>query len=162
MRTGIMTERLRRAGRLGTLAAMLAFLASPLIVAPSASAYPGFTVSATCTATNSQSLSEVDWGWYQGGYTGKLLGSGILYCPAIIGSGTSSATATGTQSAGADTLLFAVDSVIGGCGGIEVKAISFPPGSSVSAKLSVTGKSPCKFAPGQGKDTVTVDGTLQS
>jgi hypothetical protein len=43
-----------------------------------------------------------------------------------------------------------------------VKDISLTPGSSVSAKLSVTGKSPCSYAPGLKKDTVKVDGSLQS
>ena len=65
-------------------------------------------------------------------------------------------------AASADTLAFLVDAVIGGCGGTGGKDISFTPGSSVSAKLSVTGKSPCRYAPGQRKDTVTVDASLQS
>lgn len=162
MHTRIITKRLRRVARLGTLGAMLAFLALPFIGAPSASAYPGFTVSATCSATNSQSRSDVEWGWYQGGYRGTLLAHGALTCPDIVGSGTSSATGSGTQPASADTLLFSVNSIIGGCGNTEIKVISFTPGSSVSVKLSATGRSPCKYAPGQGKDTVTVDGSLQS
>jgi hypothetical protein len=43
-----------------------------------------------------------------------------------------------------------------------VKDISLTPGSSVSANLSVTGKSPCKYSPGLKKDIVTVDASLQS
>ena len=167
MRTRIVTGRSRRVARLGTLAAMLAVLAVPVIGASSASAHPphqclGFTVSATCSATNSQSRSDAEWAWYQGGISGTLLGHGAVTCPNILGSGTSGATATGTQPSGADTLLFAVDAVIGGCGDFAIKVISFTPGSPVSATLSVTGTSPCSYAPGQGKDTVTVDGSLNS
>ena len=166
MRTRIVTGRSRRVARLGTLAAMLAVLAVPVIGASSASAHPhqglDFTVSATCSATNSQSGSDAEWAWYQGGISGTLLGHGAVTCPDILGSGTSSATATGTQPSGADTLLFAVDAVIGGCGDFAIKVISFTPGSPVSTTLSVTGTSPCSYAPGQGKDTVTVDGSLQS
>jgi hypothetical protein len=40
--------------------------------------------------------------------------------------------------------------------------ISFTPGSSVSAHLKVTGKSPCSYAPGTRKNTVTIDASLQS
>jgi len=65
-------------------------------------------------------------------------------------------------AASADTLAFLVDSVIGGCGGTGDKDISFTPGSSVSAKLSVTGKSPCRYAPGLKRNIVTVDASLQS
>ncbi len=165
MRTRIIPGRSRRVAWLGALGALLAFLAVPFIGASSASAYPGFTVSAPCTATNGQSGSDATWEWWQGGVGGggTLLAIGTVRCPDIVGSGTSSATGSGIQPAGADTLAFLVDAVASnGCGGTGIKDISFTPGSSVSTKLSVTGKSPCKYAPGQRKDTVTVDGSLQS
>ena len=163
MRTRIFTGRLRRVAWLGTLAALLAIPAVPFIGTSSASAYPGFTVSVTCTATNGQSGSQATWEWWQGGVggNGKLLAIGSVRCPDIAGSGTSSATATGIQPASADTLAFLVDSEIGACGGTGSKDISFTPGSSVSTKLSVTGKSPCSYAVGP-KDTVRVDASLQS
>jgi hypothetical protein len=63
MRTRIFTGRLRRAAWLGTLAAVLAVLAVPVIGAPGASAYPGFSVSVTCTATNGQVGSQATWDW---------------------------------------------------------------------------------------------------
>ena len=165
MRIRIVTGRLRRVARLGTLGALLAFLAVPFLGAPGASAYPGFTVSVTCTATNGQSGSDVTWEWWQGaiGGGGTLLAIGDVRCPDIIGSGTSSATGSGIQPATANGLALVVSSVASnGCGGTGVKDISFTPGSSVSAKLSVTGKSPCKYAPGLKRNTVTVDGSLQS
>ena len=163
MRTRIFAGRLRRVAWLGTLGTLLAVLAVPFIGASSASAYPGFTVSVTCTATNSQSGSQFLWDWYQGGAGGTLLAQGSVRCPAITGSGTSSATGSGIQPASADTLAVEADSVAGnGCGGTAFKDISFTPGSSVSAKLSVTGKSPCKYAPGLKRNIVTVDGSLQS
>ena len=163
MPTRIFTGRLRRAAWLGTLAALLAVLAVPVIGASSASAYPGFTVSVTCTATNGQSGSQFLWDWWQGGAGGTLVASGSVRCPVIAGSGTSSATGSGIQPAGADTLAFSVDSVAGnGCGGTGFKDISFTPGSSVSTKLKVTGKSPCSYAPGLRRDTVIVDASLQS
>jgi hypothetical protein len=165
MRTRIFTGRLRRVAWLGTLGASLAVLAVPFLGASSASAYPGFTVSVTCTATNGQSGSSATWEWWQGGVGGggTLLAIGTVRCPDIVGSGTSSATGSGIQPAGADTLAFLVDSVASnGCGGTGIKDISFTPGSSVSAKLSVTGKSPCKYAPGLKRNIVTVDGSLQS
>ena len=162
MRTRIFTGRSRRVTWLGTLGALLAVLAVPVIGAPGAAAYPGFTVSATCTATSGQSGSQVDWEWWQGGTGGTLVAIGSVRCPAITGSGTSSATGSGIQPASADTLWFSVDSVAGnGCGGTGFKTISFTPGSSVSAKLKVTGKSPCSYAT-PPKNTVTVDGSLQS
>ena len=162
MPTRIFTGRLRRAAWLGTLAALLAVPAVPFIGASSAAAYPGFTVSVTCTATNSQSGSQLLWDWYQGGAGGTLLASGSVRCPAITGSGTSSATGSGIQPASADTLSVQADSVAGnGCGGTAFKTISFTPGSPVSAKLKVTGKSPCSYA-SPPKDTVTVGGSLQS
>ena len=162
MRIRILTGRLRRVAWLGTLAAVLAFPAVPFIGASSAAAYPGFTVSVTCTATNGQSGSQFLWAWRQGGAGGTLLASGSVRCPAITGSGTSSATASGIQPASADTLVVQADSVAGnGCGGTAFKFISFTPGSSVSAKLKVTGKSPCSYAVGP-KNTVTVDASLQS
>jgi hypothetical protein len=160
VRTGILTARLRRVAWLGTLGALLAFLAVPFLGASSAAAYPGFTVSVTCTATNGQSGSQATWEWWQGG---TLLAIGSVRCPDITGSGTSSATGSGIQPAGADTLAFLVDSVASnGCGGTGIKDISFTPGSSVSTKLSVTGKSPCKYAPGLKRNIVTVAGSLQS
>ena len=165
MRTRIFTGRLRRAAWLGTLAAVLAFPAVPFIGASSAAAYPGFTVSVTCTASHGQVGSQAIWDWWQGGAggNGTLLAIGSVRCPAIAGSGASSATGSGIQPAGADTLTFEVDSVAGnGCGGTGFKTVSFTPGSSVSTKLSVTGKSPCKYAPGLKRDTVTVDTSLQS
>ena len=165
MRPRIITGRSRRAARLGTLAAMLAVLAVPFIGASSASAYPGFTVSVTCTATNGQSGSSATWEWWQGGVGGggTLLAIGSVTCPTILGSGTSSAAGSGIQPAGADTLALVVSSVASnGCGATVVKDISFTPGSSVSAELSATGKSPCKYAPGTRKNTVTVDASLQS
>ena len=162
MPTRIFTGRLRRAAWLGTLAALLAVLAVPVIGASSASAYPGFTVSVTCTATNGQSGSQFLWDWWQGGAGGTLVASGSVRCPVIAGSGTSSATGSGIQPASADTLSVQADSVAGnGCGGTAFKNISFTPGSSVSAKVSVTGKMPCSYAVGP-KDTVKVDGSLQS
>ena len=162
MRTRIFTGRLRRAAWLGTLGALLAVPAVPFIGASSASAYPGFTVSVTCTATNGQSGSQFLWDWYQGGAGGTLLASGSVRCPNIVGSGTSSATGSGIQPASADTLAVQADSVAGnGCGGTAFKDISFTPGSSVSTKVKVTGKMPCSYAVGP-KDTVTVDGSLQS
>ena len=162
MRARIFTGRLRRVAWLGTLGALLAFLAVPFIGASSASAYPGFTVSVTCTATNSQSGSQFLWDWYQGGAGGTLLAQGSVRCPAIVGSGTSTATGSGLQPASADTLAVQADSVAGnGCGGTAFKFISFTPGWSVSAKVSVTGKMPCSYAVGP-KDTVKVDGRLQS
>jgi hypothetical protein len=164
MPTRIFTGRLRRAAWLGTLAALLAVLAVPVIGAPGASAYPGFTVSVTCTATNGQSGSQATWEWWQGGdgANGTLVAAGSVRCPAIAGSGTSSATGSGIQPARADTLAVMVDSVAGnGCGGTGFKTISFTAGSSVSAKLKVTGKSPCSYATAP-KDTVTVDASLQS
>ena len=163
MRIRIFTGELRRVAWLGTLAAVLAFPAMPFIGASSASAYPGFTVSVTCTATNGQSGSQATWEWWQGGTGGTLVAIGDVRCPNIVGSGTSSATGSGIQPASADTLALVVSSVAGnGCGGTGVKTISFTPGSSVSTKLSVTGKSPCRYAPGLKRDTVTVDGSLQS
>jgi hypothetical protein len=165
MRTRIFTGRLRRVAWLGTLGALLAFLAVPFLGASSAAAYPGFTVSVTCTATTGQSGSDVTWEWWQGGAGGggKLVAIGDVRCPDIAGSGTSSATGSGTQPASADTLALVVDSVAGnGCGATVVKDISFTPGSSVSANLSVTGKSPCRYSPGLKRDTVTVDASLQS
>ena len=163
MPTRIFTGRLRRAAWLGTLAALLAVLAVPVIGASSASAYPGFTVSVTCTATNGQSGSQFLWDWYQGGAGGTLLAQGSVRCPNITGSGTSSATATGIQPASADTLAVEADSVASnGCGGTAFKFVSFTPGSSVSTKVKVTGKSPCPYAPGLKKNTVTVDASLQS
>jgi hypothetical protein len=139
---------------------MLAVLAVPFIGASSASAYPGFTVSVTCTATNSQTGSQATWEWWQGG---TLLAIGSVRCPPITGSGTSSATGSGIQPASADTLAFLVDVVASnGCGGTGIKDISFTPGSSVSAKLKVTGKSPCSYAPGLKRNIVTVDAGLQS
>lgn len=162
MRPRIITGRLRRVAWLGTLGAMLAFLAVPFIGASSASAYPGFTVSVTCTATNGQSGSQATWEWWQGGVNGTLLAIGGVTCPDIVGSGTSSATGSGIQPPSADTLAFLVDSVASnGCGGTGIKDISFKPGSSVSAKLKVTGKSPCSYASTR-KNTVTVDASLQS
>jgi hypothetical protein len=162
MRTRIFTGRLGRAARLGTLAALLAVLAVPVLGAPAASAYPGFSVSVTCTATHGQTASQAIWDWWQGGTGGTLLASGNVRCPPIAGSGTSSAAGSGIQPAGADTLTFEVDSVAGnGCGGTGFKTISFTPGSSVSVKLKVTGKSPCSYAT-PPKDTVTVDASLQS
>ena len=120
-------------------------------------------MSVTCTATNGQSGSQFLWDWWQGGAgSGTLLAQGSVRCPAIVGSGTSSATGSGIQPAGADTLSVQADSVAGnGCGGTAFKDISFTLGSSVSAKLKVTGKSPCSYA-SPPKDTVTVDGSLQS
>jgi hypothetical protein len=164
MRTRIFTGRLRRVAWLGTLGALLAFPAVPFLGASSASAYPAFTVSVTCTATNGQSGSQFSWEWWQGGAgSGTLLALGSVRCPDIVGSGTSSATGSGIQPASADTLWVQADSVAGnGCGGTQAKVISFTPGSSVSGKVSVTGKSPCSYAPGLKKDTVTVDGSLQS
>ena len=165
MRTRIFTGRLRRAAWLGTLAAVLAFPAVPFIGASSAAAYPGFTVSVTCTATTGQSGSQATWEWWQGGVgaNGTLVAIGSVRCPNITGSGTSSATGSGIQPAGADTLAFSVVSVAGnGCGGTGFKDISFTPGSSVSTKLKVTGKSPCSYAPGLRRDTVIVDASLQS
>ena len=164
MPTRICTGRLRRAAWLGTLGALLAVLAVPVIGAPGASAYPGFTVSVTCTATNGQSGSQAIWEWWQGGdgANGTLVATGSVRCPVIAGSGTGSATGSGIQPAGADTLAFMADSVAGnGCGGTAFKTISFTPGSSVSTKLKVTGKSPCSYA-SPPKDTVTVGGSLQS
>ena len=162
MRTRVFTGRLRRVVWLGTLGALLAFLAVPFLGAPGASAYPGFTVSVTCTATNGQSGSQVDWEWWQGGTGGTLVAIGSVRCPAIAGSSTSSATGSGIQPASADTLAFSVDSVASnGCGGTGFKDVSFTPGSSVSTKLKVTGKSPCSYA-SPPKNTVTVDGSLQS
>ena len=162
MGTRIFTGRLRRVAWLGTLAAVLAVLAVPFLGAPGAAAYPGFTVSVTCTATIGQKGSQADWEWYQGGAGGTLLAIGSVYCPAFTGSGTISATASGIQPAGADTLAFSVDAVAGnGCGGTGFKDISFTPGSSVSTKLKVTGKSPCSYAT-PPKNTVTVDARLQS
>jgi hypothetical protein len=122
-------------------------------------------MSVTCTATNGQSGSDATWEWWQGGVSGggKLLAIGTVTCPNIVGSGTSSATGSGIQPASADTLALVVSSVASnGCGGTVVKDISFTPGSSVSTKLSVTGKSPCKYAPGLKKNIVTVDASLQS
>jgi hypothetical protein len=163
MRTRILTGRLRRTALLGTLGGLLAFLAVPFTGASGASAYPGFAVSVTCTATNGQSGSQATWEWWQGGTGGTLLAIGSVQCPDISGSGTSSATGSGTQPASADTLAFLVNSVASnGCGGTGDKDISFTPGSSVSAKLKVTGKSPCSYAPGTRKNTVTVDASLQS
>jgi hypothetical protein len=160
MRARIFTGRLRRVALLGTLAALLASLAVPFIGASSASAYPGFTASVTCTATNGQSGSKATWEWWQGG---TLLSIDTVWCPNIVGRGTSSATGSGIQPAGADTLAFLVDSVASnGCGGTGIKDISFTPGSSVSTKLSVTGKSPCSYAPGLKRNTVTVVASLQS
>ena len=162
MRTRIFTERLRRVAWLGTLGALLAVLVVPFIGASGASAYPGFTVSVTCTATNGQSGSQFLWDWYQGGAGGTLLAQGSVRCPAIVGGGTSSATGSGIQPASADTLAVEADSVAGnGCGGTAFKFISFTPGSSVSAKVKVTGKMPCSYAVGP-KNTVTVDASLQS
>ena len=111
MRTRIFTGRLRRVVWLGTLGALLAFLAVPFLGAPGASAYPGFTVSVTCTATNGQSGSQATWEWWQGGVggTGTLVAIGSVRCPDIVGSGTSSATGSGIQPASADTLAFLVD-----------------------------------------------------
>jgi hypothetical protein len=155
---------LRRVALLGTVGAFV-FLTVPFIGASSASAYPGFTVSVTCTATNGQSGSQATWEWWQGGVggNGTLLAIGSVRCPDIAGSGTSSATGSGIQPASADTLALLVDSVASnGCGGTGIKDISFMPGSSVSAHASVTGKSPCKYAPGTRKNTVTVDASLQS
>ena len=163
MRTRILTGRLRRVAWLGTLAALLAIPAVPFIGVSSASAYPGFTVSVTCTATNGQAGSQFLWDWYQGGAGGTLLAQGSVRCPAIVGSGTSSAMGSGIQPASADTLSVQADSVAGnGCGGTAFRDISFTPGSSVSTKLSVTGKSPCKYAPGLKRNTVIVDAGLQS
>ena len=162
MRTRIFAGRLRRVAWLGTLGALLAVLAVPFIGASSAAAYPGFTVSVTCTATNGQSSSQFLWDWYQGGAGGTLLAQGSVRCPNIVGSGTSSATGSGIQPASADTLAVQADSVASnGCGGTAFKFISFTPGSSVSTKLKVTGKSPCSYAVGP-KNTVTVDASLQS
>ena len=165
MGTRIFTGRLRRVAWLGTLAAMAAFPAVPFIGASSAAAYPGFTMSVNCTATTGQSGSQATWEWWQGGVggNGKLVAIGSVRCPDIAGSGTSSATGSGTQPASADTLALVVGAVAGnGCGATVVKDVSFTPGSSVSTKLSVTGKSPCKYAPGLKRNTVTVDGSLQS
>ena len=160
MRARIFTGRLRRVALLGMLGAMLAVLAVPFIGTSGASAYPGFTVSVTCTATNGQTGSQATWEWWQGG---TLLAIGSVSCPAITGSGTSRATGSGIQPAGADTLAFLVDVVASnGCGGTGIKDISFTLGSSVSAKLKVTGKSPCSYAPGLKRNTVTVDASLQS
>ena len=164
MRARIFTGRLRRAALLGMLGATLAVLTVPFIGASGASAYPGFTVSVTCTASNGLSGSSATWEWWQNGVSGggTLLAIGTVRCPNIIGSGTSSATGSGIQPAGADTLAVEADSVAGnGCGGTAFKFISFTPGSSVSAKVKVTGKSPCSYA-STPKDTVTVGGSLQS
>ena len=81
MRTRIFTGRLRRVALLGTLGVTLAFLAVPLIGASSASAYPGFTVSVTCTATNGQSGSKAIWDWMQGGVGGTIVASGTVWVP---------------------------------------------------------------------------------
>ena len=165
MGTRIFTGRLRRVALLGMLGAMLAVLAVPFIGASGASAYPGFTVSVTCTATTGQSGSDVTWEWWQGGDGGggTLVAIGDVWCPDITGSGTSTATGSGIQPTSADTLAFLVDVVASnGCGGTGIKTISFTPGSSVSAKLKVTGKSPCSYAPGLKRNTVTVDASLQS
>jgi len=160
MRTRIFTGRLRRVVWLATFAAVLAVPALQFIGTSSASAYPGFTVSVTCTATNGQTGSQATWEWWQGG---TLVAIGSVRCPNIVGKGTSSATGSGIQPASADTLAFLVDSVAGnGCGGTGFKDISFTPGSSVSAKLSVKGVSPCSYAPGLKRDTVIVDASLQS
>jgi hypothetical protein len=160
MRARIFTGRLRRVALLGLLGAMLAVLAVPFTGASSASAYPGFTVSVTCTATNGQTGSQATWEWWQGG---TLLAIGSVRCPAITGSGTSSATGSGIQPASADTLAFLVDAVASnGCGGTGIKSISITPGSSVSTKLKVTGKSPCSYGPGLKRNILTVDASLQS
>ena len=160
MRTRIFAGRSRRVAWLGTLGALLAVLVVPFIGASGASAYPGFTASVTCTATNGQTGSQATWEWWQGG---TLVAIGSVRCPDIVGSGTSSATGSGIQPASADTLAVEADSVAGnGCGGTAFKFISFTPGSSVSAKLKVTGKSPCSYAPGLKRNTVTVEASLQS
>ena len=117
----------------------------------------------TCTATNGQSGSQATWEWWQGGTGGTLVAIGNVRCPGITGSGTSTATASGIQPASADTLSVEADSVASnGCGGTAFKFVSFTPGSSVSTKVKVTGKSPCPYAPGRKKNTVTVDASLQS
>jgi len=165
MRARIFTGRLRRVALLGMLGATLAVLTVPFIGASGASAYPGFTVSVTCTATNGLSGSKATWEWWQGGDGGggTLVAIGDVWCPDITGSGTSTATGSGIQPTSADTLAFLVDVVASnGCGGTGIKTISFTPGSSVSAKLKVTGKSPCSYAPGLKRNTVTVDASLQS
>jgi hypothetical protein len=121
-------------------------------------------MSVTCTATTGQSGSQATWEWWQGGTGGggTLVAIGSVRCPGITGSGTSSATGSGIQPASADTLALVVDSIASnGCGATVVKDISFTPGSSVSTKLKVTGKSPCSYAVGP-KNTVTVDASLQS
>src|SRR5260370_31304598 len=130
MRTCLLTGRLRRVAWLGTLGALLAVLAVPFLGASSALAYPGFTVSATCTATNGQSGSSATWEWWQGGVGGggTLLAIGTVRCPNIFGSGTSSATGSGIQPAGAGTLAFLGYAVpLHGCGGTRVKDTSFTP-----------------------------------
>jgi hypothetical protein len=162
MRARIFTGRFRRVALLGLFGAMLAVLAVPF-GASKASAYPGFTVSVSCTATNGQTGSQATWEWWQGGTGGKLVAIGSVRCPAITGSGTSSATGNGIQPASADTLAFLVDVVASnGCGGTGINSISFTPGSSVSTKLKVTGKSPCSYAPGLKRNIVTLDASLQS
>ena len=116
----------------------------------------------TCTATNGQSGSQATWEWWQGGTGGTLVAIGNVRCPGLTGSGTSTATASGIQPASAGTLAFLVDVVASnGCGGTGINSISFTPGSSVSTKLKVTGKSPCSYAVGP-KNTMTVDASLQS
>src|SRR5258708_30175238 len=108
MRTRIITRRLRRVAWRGALGALLAFLAVPFIGASSAAAYPGFTVSATCTATNGQSGSNAVWEWWQGGVGGnaKLLAIGTVTCPDIVGSWTSSGTGTRITAGSPDTRSF--------------------------------------------------------
>jgi len=71
MHTRIFTGRLGRAAWLGTLAAVLAVLAVSVLGAPAASAYPGFTVSVTCTASHGQVGSQAIWDWWQGGAGGN-------------------------------------------------------------------------------------------
>src|SRR5260370_42183562 len=105
MRTRIFTGRLRRVAWLGTLGALLAVLAVPFLGASSALAYPGFTVSATCTATNGQSGSNATWEWWQGGVGGggALLAIGTVAGPDSVGRGTRRATGSGIQPDGGDT-----------------------------------------------------------
>lgn len=151
----------RQARRIGTVGAVLLALAVPFFTQPAASAYPGYQVSIACSATNGGS-ANASWGWYRGGITGTFLASGGVFCPAISGSGTSSATGSGIQPANADSLLFGVTGYIGNCGDTNYKIISFTPGSSVSVKESVQVKSPCQYAPNQGSGTLKVDSILQS
>jgi hypothetical protein len=123
-----------RTKRMGLAGALLLAVALPVAAPSAASAYPGYTFSITCQGPGA---GKVNWSWWQGGLYGTDLAAASAICPT--GGGTTSGT--GVQPATADTL-YAVVSADSACG-FSTHTWSFPPGSSISVKLSDSASGSC-------------------